>query len=271
MDQQERFILLFPAARAQRLHIYLGGCGAIGSWLGVFLSKMGVLNFTLVDYDKVAPENIGVAAYDRSYMYEYKVNALRELMHLHGNEGMDIAISQRKLTRYCWPVGKHNVVIAAFDNIDARKLLWRKFQLASKAADYPMLFIDPRMGAEDFEIAATGGGTDPRALRGRQRKSYENTFWRDAPAQPCGMAAAPYTAAECAAEAAKTVRIWADEDATLLSWQFKSLKTATVMKGVELDGTFKVERKVTERIRKARKQQPERVVNEEVIGDYEPA
>jgi hypothetical protein len=255
VDHQERFILLFPAARARQVSVFMLGCGAIGSWLGMFLAKMGVTKFELMDYDVVNAENIGVSAFDRSYMYESKVAALSELIQLHGNEGMEINTHPRKFTRYSWVPMECNVVVAAVDNIDARKLLWRKFchhSTMSKELQRASLFIDPRMGAESFEIAATGGGSDKRALRGWQRKSYERTFWKDVAPAPCGMAAAPYTAAECAAEVAKTIRIWAQDDAKLLAWQFKDLKSATVRKGVELDGTFKAARKLSRRLKEAR-------------------
>jgi len=270
MNHQERFILLFPAARARRIHVFMVGCGAIGSWLGIMLAKMGIEKFIIVDSDRVEPENIGVSAYDRSYLYSPKVEALRELIQLHGNEGVEVEVDTHKFTRY-WEIPKRcNVVIAAVDNIPTRRLLWTKFLAQSKrVGDTPTLFIDPRMGAEAFEIAATGGGNDARKLRGWQRKSYERTFWANEPAAPCGMAAAPYTSAECAAEVAKTIRIWADGEADLLSWQFKDLKSATVRKGIALDGTFKPARKLAARVRKARKA-PAPKRDEELVADYVP-
>ena len=56
MDHQERFILLFPAARARAINVFMLGAGAIGSWLGVMLAKMGIEHFIIVDDDTVGAD-----------------------------------------------------------------------------------------------------------------------------------------------------------------------------------------------------------------------
>ena len=58
------------------------GCGAIGSFLGLQLAKMGMTNLTFFDHDTVSIENMSNQFYPRSAIGQNKASALYDMLEL---------------------------------------------------------------------------------------------------------------------------------------------------------------------------------------------
>src|SRR3990172_2701 len=75
-QQTARFVRLMPPWLVRNMHVALVGCGAVGSYVGVTLAKMGFRSFELWDDDVVEEANVGVQLYDAADLGLKKTTAL---------------------------------------------------------------------------------------------------------------------------------------------------------------------------------------------------
>lgn len=61
--------------------VTIAGCGAIGSWTAIFLGRMGVKNFRLVDKDRIEIHNISTQFFTPQNLGQYKVRALQQELY----------------------------------------------------------------------------------------------------------------------------------------------------------------------------------------------
>lgn len=132
-------------------YILLLGAGGIGSWVAFCLSRIGC-NFTIYDMDLVEPHNLGGQLFNVNHIGKLKTESVKEIcLAFSGNENViDIK------GKYTEDDYTNNVVIAAFDNMAARKLAfdkWKEFVLSlSEEEAKDCIFIDGRLLAEDYQV-----------------------------------------------------------------------------------------------------------------------
>jgi molybdopterin-synthase adenylyltransferase len=162
------------------LPVHLIGCGGIGSFTALVLSKMGVRHLTLYDPDGIEDHNIPNQLFRLKDVGRPKVEALCEIVEEFAGtpaEGHAIAVEARRMT---------GVVISGVDSMRARKTIWlRSVRYRSGVLRY----LDARMGAEVARIYAINP-TDPDDIR-----LYEKTLYDDEEAEvfPCTAAAISYS------------------------------------------------------------------------------
>lgn len=123
----------------------VGGAGGIGSWLSLYLSRLG-MQVQVYDFDTIEEHNIGGQWYKKQDINKAKVIALQENIMNFADQDI-VAIKDRLTERslmseYCF---------SAFDNMQARKDMFKAWKEANK--DNPnAVFIDGRLAAETFEI-----------------------------------------------------------------------------------------------------------------------
>lgn len=119
--------------------ITIVGCGAIGSFIGMSLAKMGLTWFELWDSDNVEEHNLPNQFFDLSDIGDKKVMALKSHMNAFNDECTVSTVFAN--------FGKNNsfintkIVISAVDKMDARKTIFN----ACKNNKKIQLFIDTRM------------------------------------------------------------------------------------------------------------------------------
>ncbi len=121
------------------------GCGAIGSFLGMSLAKMGLTDFLLCDFDKVEPHNLPNQFFDEYDIGSYKVHATANHMNqLNSKVKIDVA--------NCKFDSKHKfheqIIIACVDKMEVRKQIFEN----CKKNKTVQLFIDTRMGGLEGQI-----------------------------------------------------------------------------------------------------------------------
>lgn len=123
----------------------VGGAGGIGSWLSLYLSRLGI-QIQVFDFDTIEEHNIGGQWFQKSNIGVKKVVALKKNIQDFSQE--DISAMNEKVTQdtlmteYCF---------SAFDNMQARKDMFEAWKKANK--DNPKaIFIDGRLAAEHLEI-----------------------------------------------------------------------------------------------------------------------
>ena len=196
----DRFRLMLPPERAQAARVLILGCGGIGSYTGSLLARMGVGSFLLIDNDNVEDANVGTQDFTALDIGRPKVDALRDRI-TSLNRGAKVVthaarIETAKALGALVKAGDQvTVAVAAVDNIEARRTLWAWFKKSFQST-----FIDPRMGAEAFEMHVLTPGC-------MYQQEYE-PFLKDEnyAEEPCGATAIAYTGAFAGSMVASTAR-----------------------------------------------------------------
>ncbi len=160
--------------------IHLIGCGGIGSFTALVLSKMGVRQLSLYDPDGIEEHNLPNQLFRLSDVGRPKVEALREILAEFAGLSVEVQPVQVEGQRMA------GVVISGVDTMQARKTIWQQCIRYRTAI---VRYIDARMGAEVARIYAVRP-TDPSDIR-----FYEKTLYHDeeAEALPCTAAAIIYS------------------------------------------------------------------------------
>lgn len=124
--------------------IIIVGCGAIGTFLGICLAKMGLTQFKLYDFDKVEPHNLPNQFFGERDIGKFKVEAMTDYMYMFNS---DVKTEWHgKFTKQ-----SHldtEIVISCVDVMETRKLIFDKCKKDKKV----QLFIDTRMGGLQGQI-----------------------------------------------------------------------------------------------------------------------
>tara|TARA_R110002167_G_scaffold20995_2_gene76351 strand:- start:51 stop:728 length:678 start_codon:yes stop_codon:yes gene_type:complete len=161
------------------LDIVLGGAGGIGSWLAIFLTRIGH-NIYLYDDDNIDQTNMGGQMYKQGQIGHNKANAVRQ--NCIDFNGADLITPQG---RYDENTGLASpIMITAFDNMVGRKLMFEKWCLQEDRE----LFLDGRMLAETGMIFAVLPG---------QEDKYREELFDDAEVEdaPCSLKATSHCGA----------------------------------------------------------------------------
>lgn len=75
-----RHELVFSASSFNPRHVGVVGVGAVGSYLMLFLAKLGVRNISIYDHDVVSIENVGTSLYGKKHVGMKKVEACEEII-----------------------------------------------------------------------------------------------------------------------------------------------------------------------------------------------
>ena len=129
--------------------VTIGGAGGIGSWLALFLSRIGVTS-TIYDFDTVEKRNLGGQFYSRNSVGKTKIKALSEAINTFSYQNH--LITQNHRLDNNTPVSAFS--FSAFDNMKARKDMFTawKNKINSIPNSYKSIFIDGRLEAEFFQI-----------------------------------------------------------------------------------------------------------------------
>jgi hypothetical protein len=147
------------------LPIHLIGAGATGSWLALALTKMGINNITLYDFDEVEIHNIPNQAFNIGQCGKNKAEALKELVEL--NTGIVVKAKNTKVTGVERMQG---IVFVLTDSMKSRKDIYEK---ACKFNPGVKLMIETRMDLKGGRIYTI----DPSNLD--HIKAYEGTLYTD--------------------------------------------------------------------------------------------
>ena len=122
----------------QKREVTLIGAGAIGSFTGLTISKMGIHGLTFYDEDGVSDANLPNQFFRKQDIKSFKVHALRELLTAFSD-----TIPTPMIRNYTSEKLNETVIVAT-DNMSSRKLVWEQFKKQKQAK----FLIEARMGAE---------------------------------------------------------------------------------------------------------------------------
>jgi molybdopterin/thiamine biosynthesis adenylyltransferase len=140
-------------------NVLIGGCGGIGGNALYCLTKSIPCNYWIIDPDKVEEINIGSQFFFPGDVGMYKVGSL--FGRLCG------FTSVKTFARKIDSNDKFPITISAFDNMEARKLLFNNW----KSQENREIYLDGRLRATFYEIFVVRKGDE---------ESYEMTLFDDA-------------------------------------------------------------------------------------------
>ena len=149
----------------------IAGVGGIGSWTSLLLSRISTsIRINLYDDDSVEVVNLAGQMFSSNQVGLRKVYAAQEVIRYFSGSYCNAAPYRIASTTSI----HDNIVICGFDNMEARKILYRLWKARAKsfpvAEQGEFLFIDGRMNAEEFQIFSITGDDD------YNMKRYEEEF-----------------------------------------------------------------------------------------------
>jgi molybdopterin/thiamine biosynthesis adenylyltransferase len=167
------------------LEMTLGGAGGIGSWLAIFLSRVGYTIY-LYEMDTIEEHNIGGQAYFKNQIGKTKAEAVSDIVGLMCDELRITTIGKFEEDSPVTPI-----TFSAFDNMAARKIMFEQWKLIAK--DNPeALFIDGRMTAETGIIYCV----TPDRIEAYEKELFDDSEVAD---DPCSYKATSHNGAVLAA------------------------------------------------------------------------
>lgn len=179
-----------------RMPVTIIGCGAIGSFLGLQLAKMGVTHITAYDHDTVSIENMSNQFFRFKDIDLNKAQALRSLVY----EFTNVTINAQ-LIKFEPKEAQHlaGIVVVAVDSMEARRMVYESIRKTGFRVKY---IIDPRMSAEAFNMYVINP-FDPKDCA-----TYEKTLFTDAEGvqERCTAKSTVYTASLGAGLVTKAIK-----------------------------------------------------------------
>lgn len=141
--------------------IHIIGCGSLGSYIGLFLAKLGLNNFSLYDSDTVSEANVANQAFETSDIGELKTTALNTLLRRNSTFSRaqsQLSGAENRFSIQCYDSFSVNDTIPAIDSaifLATDSLESRKIAYQNSIKDN--WFIDVRTGTEYFSLFAIDG------------------------------------------------------------------------------------------------------------------
>lgn len=153
------------------------GCGALGSWLVLFLLKMGFKNITVYDFDNIEEHNIPNQCFSEKQIGTPKVNAMDEITCYFSSDARNRVkfVNQKITLKEVWEM--EGIILCAVDSMRVRKEIYEN-SIKRKDCD---LFIEARLsiwGAYIYTLTQNS-----------IFEKYEETLYEDEEAEvsPCGV------------------------------------------------------------------------------------
>lgn len=146
--------------KIQEKVITLAGCGGIGSWVALLLSRLKPRSIFLYDDDKVESVNMAGQFFTTDDIDNYKVNAVASACDLYSAYNSVYAIP----SRFTSASEASNIMICGFDNMRARSDFFNSWLRHVK--DTPpdqrshCFYEDGRLAAEECQIFCIRGDDD---------------------------------------------------------------------------------------------------------------
>jgi molybdopterin-synthase adenylyltransferase len=155
----ERIESLFDIQLFADVNVLVAGCGSGGASVALQLAMSGIPNFTLMDRDILAPENVIRHVCGRRFIGRKKTDAVAEVLR-DRNPNVNIATIDADIMDYphlASEIRKSDVVVLATDNEPSR------YRINELCVQYNIPFVVGRVftrgiGGEVFAYRPDGGG-----------------------------------------------------------------------------------------------------------------
>lgn len=160
--------------------VTIAGCGGIGSWTSLLISRLNPYTIRLYDNDNVEEVNLAGQLFNKNNIGDSKVyscintiNAFSDFYRAYGNISRlttDTSISMEALRN----------IICGFDNMASRKEIFEAWYKNYKG-NSESIFIDGRLNAEDFQIFCITGENADAAFKYKEHYLFSDNAVEEAP------------------------------------------------------------------------------------------
>jgi len=150
---------------AKNQTVLIIGLGGVGSWLSLFLSRIGC-DIVTFDFDTVEERNIGGQLYGIEQINKTKEEAIADVL---ANFTGKTVVSEGK---YEEDSVDHHIVFCCADDMDIRKLSfekWKKYSKTITDEEVIPIFFEARMQMEYLEVYSV--------IKGRNEENYIKTLF----------------------------------------------------------------------------------------------
>ena len=142
--------------------VVLAGCGGIGSWASILLSRLNIYTLYIIDPDIVEEANMAGQFFTIYDIGKNKVETLSDNVRKLSPNTIIISRKERISERNILSAYKYydtSIFVCGFDNMKARKDMFRYFtSIVNESAEpQKFLFIDGRLTADTFQIYCVRG------------------------------------------------------------------------------------------------------------------
>ena len=145
---QSRFSDAIWFKPSQKQNIVIGGVGGIGSWLALFIGRIGVDKIAIYDMDVYEKHNLGGQFAKISDIGELKRAAIIRNMR---DFGVGAVVKTLRFPTYTVGSMSSNIMFSCFDNMNARKIMFKNW-LDGNSENSDAIFIDGRLAMELMQI-----------------------------------------------------------------------------------------------------------------------
>lgn len=172
--------------KAKASEVLIAGLGGVGSWLSLFLSRANV-NVSGCDHDIVEETNLGGQMFTERNLTHSKTLGMTLLLQEHCPSATFHFVKEK----YAYNLFNLQNIIGWFSCVDDMEVRAQLFEDFLKYAPDDSIFIDSRMGAENFFVYAV---TKDRA------EMYKETLFASSEAidEGCTTRATSHCGATCA-------------------------------------------------------------------------
>ena len=172
------------------------GVGAIGSHLAEMLTKLGVQEFTLIDFDEVDEVNLGVQGFYERDVGRFKTDAVIDRLEAINSQ---VETEFFKTTYEASMILDGSAVFSCVDSMKVRRQIFRDF----REHDWPV-FFDGRMAAESLRVFSID--RSPQAMELYRASMFPS---HEAQRESCTARATIYCASMAAAILCAQFKKWA--------------------------------------------------------------
>lgn len=160
-----------PQVSQVQKNITIVGLGSIGSHVALALTRLGLKNLTLWDFDKVEEHNIPSQSYCLKDVGKFKATRLKQHLENINSNAKIISVNQKYSASF---LSKNEILIIAVDSMEERKNIYNDMKhLYSQTQD--LMIIDGRVGGAQLEVYTC-----------RNLKEWQGTFSDNPDTDPCG-------------------------------------------------------------------------------------
>lgn len=155
----------------QTLSVTIAGCGGIGSWTSLLMSRLNPNHIKLYDDDNIEEVNLAGQLFCTDLIGMSKVYGCSEIMSKFSNY-YTYSCNKSRFTIDTYSICPN--LICGFDNMDARKAafyLWYK----QNKGNANSIFIDGRLNAEDFQVFCITGDNDSAAYKYQTQYLFDDS------------------------------------------------------------------------------------------------
>nr|DAI58512.1 MAG TPA: ThiF family [Crassvirales sp.] len=164
----------------QRSYVTIAGCGGIGSWTALLISRLTPYRIQLFDNDIVEEVNLAGQLFSTDNIGDFKIYSCIDVLNKFSNFFRVYGSNYRLTLNTTASADTLKNIICGFDNMASRKDVFEAWYFLNKG-DAKSIFIDGRLNAEDFQIFCITGENAAAASKYKEQYLFNDAEVEEAP------------------------------------------------------------------------------------------